>query len=124
MRSDQTPPFGAMVGQLFRHSDSTQRAGVLNQILATLGPAALSGIAGGVLCKMLAPGESTVTPDQASQLTPAQVNKIAVHAEQSQPSIVDQVSRYYAQHAGLIKLLGGAALAVTMAKMKENATRP
>jgi hypothetical protein len=123
MRSDQTPPFGDMVGQLFGHSSSTQQAGVLNQILASLGPAALSGIAGGVLGRMLAPGQSQLTPDQASKLSPDQVSEIAAHAEKSQPGVIDQVGQFYAQHAGLIKMLGGAALAVTMAKMKDNATR-
>lgn len=123
MRSDRTPPFGDMVGQLFGHSSSTQQAGVLNQILGSLGPAAFSGIAGGVLSRMLAPGQSQLTPDQASQLSPDQVSEIAAHAERSKPGVVDQVSQFYAQHAGLIKMLGGAALAVTMAKMKDNATR-
>ena len=123
MRSEQTPPFGDMVGQLFGHSSSTQQAGVLNQILASLGPAALSGIAGGALGRMLAPGQTQITPDQASQLSPAEVSEIAAHAEKTQPGVIDQVSQFYAQHAGLIKLLGGAALAVTLAKMKENATR-
>jgi hypothetical protein len=123
MRSDQTPPFGDMVGQLFGHSSPGQQAGLLNQILASLGPAALSGMAGGVLGKMLAPGQTQLTPAQASTLSPAQVTDIAAHAEKTQPGIVDEVSSFYAQHAGLIKMLGGAALAITMAKMKQNATR-
>ena len=122
MRSDQTPPFGNMIGELFRQSNPGQQAGVLNQILAPLGPAAMSGLAGGVLGKMLASGQQQITPGQASQLTPAQVNEIASHAEQTHPGVVDQVGRFYAEHSGLIKMLGGAALAVTLAKMKENAT--
>jgi len=123
MRSDQTPPFSEMVGQLFGNSNSSQQAGVLNQIIASLGPAALSGVAGGVLGKMLAPGQTEITPAQASQLSPAQVSEIANHAQQAQPGVIDEVSQFYAQHSGLIKVLGGAALAITMAKMKENATR-
>jgi hypothetical protein len=123
MRSDQTPPFGDMVGQLFGHSSSAQQAGLLNQIIASLGPAALSGVAGGVLGKMLAPGQTQLTPSQASQLTPDQVSAIAAHAQNAQPGVIDEVSQFYAQHSGLIKMLGGAALAITMAKMKENATR-
>ncbi|MBC7376587.1 MAG: hypothetical protein H7346_04025, partial [Burkholderiaceae bacterium] len=123
MRSDQTPPFGDMVAQLFGHSNPGQQAGLLNQILASLGPAALSGIAGGVLGKLLSPGQTQLTPDQASTLSPGQVSDIAAHAEKTQPGIVDEVSSFYAQHAGLIKMLGGAALAITMAKMKQNATR-
>ena len=122
MRSDQTPPFGEMVGKLFGQSSSAQQAGVLNQILATLGPAAASAIAGGALGRILSPGQTQVTPAQASALSPGQVTEIAAHAEQAQPGIVDQVSQFYAQHSGLIKMLGSAALMVTLAKMKENAT--
>ena len=122
MRSDQTPPFGQMVGQLFGQSTPAQQAGVLNQILATLGPAALSTAAGGALGRVLTPGQAQLTPDQASQLSPAQVAEIAAHAEQAHPGVLDQVGQFYAQHAGLIKMLGGAALAVTLAKMKEHAS--
>jgi len=121
MRSDQTPSFGTMVGHLFGQSSSTQQAGVLNQILATLGPAAMSAAAGGVLGRVMQPGQTQITPDQASQLSPAQVTEIAAHAEQQQPGVIDQVSQFYAQHSGLIKMLGAAAVAVTLAKMKENA---
>ena len=123
MRSDQTPPFGDMVGKLFGQSSPQQQAGVLNQILATLGPAAASALAGGVLGRMLQPGQTQVTPDQASQLSPAQVTEIAAHAEQQHAGLIDEVSRFYAQHSGLIKTLGGAAIAIALAKMKENATR-
>ena len=123
MRSDQTPPFGDMVGKLFGQSSPQQQAGVLNQILATLGPAAASALAGGVLGRMLQPGQTQVTPDQASQLSPAQVTEIAAHAEQQHAGVIDEVSRFYAQHSGLVKTLGGAVLAIALAKMKENATR-
>jgi hypothetical protein len=123
MRSDGTPPFGDTVGQLFGRSSPAQQAGVLNQILATLGPAAASALAGGVLGRMLQPGQTQVTPDQASQLSPAQVTEIATHAEQQHAGVIDEVSRFYAQHSGLIKTLGGAAIAIALAKMKENATR-
>lgn len=120
MRSKETPPFGTMVSQMFGQSSPTQQAGVLNQILAALGPAAATGLAGGALGRMLAPGQSQVTPEQASQLSPAQVSEIAAQAEQTHPGVVDQVSQFYAQHSGLIKVLGGAALAVALAKMKNN----
>ena len=123
LRSDQTPPFGNMVGQLFGHSSSTQQAGLLNQILGSLGPAAAASLGGGMLAKILRPGQSQITPEQASQLSPAQVTEIASHAEQAQPGVVDQVGSFYAQHSGLIKMLGGAALLVTMAKIKEHADR-
>src|SRR5215216_2805592 len=37
-RSDQTPPFGQMIGQLFGQSNGYQRAGILNTLISTLGP--------------------------------------------------------------------------------------
>ena len=123
LRSDQTPPFGNMVGQLFGHSSSTQQAGLLNQILGALGPAAAASLGGGLLGKLLQPGQTQISPEQASQLSPAQVTEIATHAEQARPGVVDQIGNFYAQHSGLIKKLGGTALLVTMAKIKEHADR-
>ena len=32
-RSDETPPFGQMLGTLFSNSNGQQRAGILNQLL-------------------------------------------------------------------------------------------
>jgi hypothetical protein len=36
-RSDQTPPIGEMVGNLFGKSNGVQQAGALNQIISALG---------------------------------------------------------------------------------------
>jgi len=121
-RSDQTPPFGQMVGQMFGQANGAQQAGMLNQIIGALGPAAISMAAGGALGKLLAPGQNQLTPQQASQLSPQQVQEIAAHAEQQQPGIVDQMSRFYADHPTLVKTLGGAALAIALSKMKDQLT--
>ncbi len=51
------------------------------------------------------------------------VTELATQAEQAQPKVVDQVSRFYAEHSGLIETLGGAALAIALASMKNNAAR-
>ena len=122
-RSDQTPAIGDMVGQLFGNSNGSQQAGMLNQILATLGPAAAASLAGGVLGKVLSPGSSQITPAQASQLTPQQVNDVVEHAHQTNPGIADALAGFYAQHSGLIKTLGGAALAIAMTKMKDHVSQ-
>ena len=130
-RSDKTPDMGQMVGQLFGNSNGSQQAGVLNQILATLGPAAASAIAGGVLGRMMAPSAAQaspnsattpaqITPAQASTLSPDQVTDIVNTAGQQNPGLADQLGSYYAEHSGLIKTLGAAALAITMARMKSN----
>jgi hypothetical protein len=128
-RSDQTPSFGQMAGQLFGQANPSQQAGMLNQILAGMGPGVLASLingtqgggVGSILGQLTQGGTApaAITPDQASKLTPEQVQVIASHAEQHNPGIVDEMSGFYAQHAGLIKTLGGAALTIALAKMAE-----
>jgi hypothetical protein len=79
-RADNTPPFGEMVGQMFGQSNPQQQAGVLNQLLRSIGPGVLSALGGGILGRMSAPSNAEVpqlTPQQASQLTREQVQEIA-----------------------------------------------
>ena len=42
-----------------------------------------------------------VSPQEATQVTPEQVQQIAARAEQSSPSIIDKMSEFYAQHVRL-----------------------
>jgi hypothetical protein len=119
-RSDQTPPFGQMVGQLFGQSDGHQQAGVLNQMLAAAGPAILGGVAGAILGKVMKPGATQITPEQAAQLSPKDVQTIATHAEQQSTGVMDQIGRFYADHPTLVKTLGSTALLIAAAKMKRN----
>lgn len=120
-RSDQTPPFGQMVAQLFAQGTPDQRAGMLQQLLGSLSPTALSALAGSGALGGLAAGASAnpaaISPQQASQLTPGQVEQIAAHAEQHSPSIIDTMSNFYAQHTGLVQTLGSAALTIALAKI-------
>jgi hypothetical protein len=127
-RSDQTPPFPQMVGQLFGQSDSGQRAGMLNQLLGSLGPGVLSSIAGGALGNLFgghgnASAAPQLTPQQASTMTPEQVQQIAEQAEQHNPGIVDRMGDFYAQHPQLVKGLGGAALALVLGHMAQGMKR-
>jgi hypothetical protein len=108
-RSDQTPPFPQMLANLFGRSDPNQRAGLLNQLLGSLGPAAASLLPG--------LGGGRVTPQQASQVSPEQVQAAAAHAEGQNPSIVDQVSRFYAEHPEVVKAAGGLALTIALQHM-------
>ena len=126
-RSDQTPPFAQMVAQLFSQANPQQQAGMLNQLLSSLSPAALaaltsSGALGGLLGQGGGGQPATIAPQDAAQITPEQVQQIASHAEQHSPGIIDQMSNFYAQHSGLVKTLGGAALTIALAKMA-NANR-
>lgn len=122
-RSDATPAFGQTMGSLFNHSNPQQQAGALNQILQTVGPSVL-GAAGGVLGRILGSGGSTpagatptITPEQASQLSPAQMQEIATHAEQHDPTIVDRMGSFYAEHPTLVKSLGATALAFALGSL-------
>jgi hypothetical protein len=119
-RSDQTPPIGDMVSSLFGKSNGQQQAGMLNQVLATVGPTLAATLAGGLLSKMLQPGTTQVSPAQASKLSPDQVREVVNAAHQKDPSTADALGSFYAQHSGLIKTMGGAALIVALAKMKKS----
>jgi hypothetical protein len=117
-RDERTPPFGEMVGQMYGQSNPQQQAGVLNQLLRAIGPGVLSAIGGGILGRMTAPAQAGVpqlTPQQASQLTPEQVKEIATRAEQQDPSVLDKIGGFYAEHPQLVKTLGSAALAIALA---------
>jgi hypothetical protein len=120
--SDQTPPFAQMLSQLFNQSSPEQKAGLLNQISSALGPGGLSSVlagAGGLgaLGGMLQSG--SVTPAQATQVTPDQVQVLAQHAEKKNPSIVDVASGFYAQHPTLVKAIGAGALALLMSRISQ-----
>jgi hypothetical protein len=115
-RSDQTPPFGEMLGSLFSNSNGQQRAGILNQLLSAVGPGLLSSGALGGLAGLLR-GGNTVTPEQANQVSPQAVTQLAEHAEKENPSIVDQASQFYAQHPTLVQALGAGSLALIMSHL-------
>ena len=120
--SSATPAAGAMISQMFGASSPEQRAAMLNQLASALGPAAgsvLGGVFGGqsAAANGAAP---TITADQASQVDPQQVQVAVTQAQQHNPGILDSLSGFYAQHPGLVKTLGGAALAIAMAKISEH----
>jgi hypothetical protein len=120
-RSDATPPFGQMIGNLFGQSNPQQRAGILNQLVQVLGSGALSSVAGGVLGRVLGGSGNqtpTITPEQAQQVSPADAAAIAEHAEKKDPSILDRAGEFYAQHPQLVKGLGAAALAIVLGRMR------
>ena len=115
-KSDTTPPFSQMIGQLFQRSNPAQKSGLLNTILAKLSPADRSQALGPDAASV---SGTTVTPEQAEQITPQQAEQIAQHAERKDPSIIDQAAHFYTQHPGLVKTLGTAALTVMLAKMSQ-----
>jgi hypothetical protein len=95
-RSDQTPPFPQMLANLFGQSNPNQRAGLLNSLLGR-----------------------TVTAEQASQMSRDEVQQMAAHAEGQNPSVIDQVSQFCAQHPDMMKAVGGLALSIAIQHMMQ-----
>jgi hypothetical protein len=134
-RSEQTPDFGQMAANLFSNSGSTQRAGMLNTLLRAAGPAIISqvlsrggggggGIGSGLsgIIDMLRGGGSAqqeLTPEQAEEISPEAVQQIAQQAQDKDPSIIDRVSDFYAEHPTLVKSLGAAALTIALSKIAQ-----
>jgi hypothetical protein len=120
-RSGQTAPFPQMAAQLFANGNNQQQAGVLNGLMASLGPAMIAKFASSSpnspLAALLQSG--SVTPAQAASVSPADVEALTSHAQNQDPSIIDRVSAIYAQHPVLIKSLGAAALTIAMKKIAD-----
>jgi hypothetical protein len=113
MRSDQTPDFGNLVGQLFANGTADQKAGMLNALIAAVPAdqrAKLQAMIPGL------GGLTQVTGAQASTIPPSAVTNAAAQVQQH-PNVIDQMSQFYAQHPALVKTLGTAALMVAMRGM-------
>lgn len=135
-RSDHTPEFPQMASQLFGRAAGPQRAGMLNLLLATVGPmvvqqvlarrqrgpatGAPQGGLGGVLGNILrGDGPPRVTPEAAEQVSTQEVEEIAREAEKKDPSVIDRISQVYSQQPELLKVLGSVALGVALGKMAQ-----
>ncbi len=116
-RSDQTPAFPQLLSNLFSNSDGQQRAGLLNQVLASAGPGVLSALPGPL--SALLKGGSAITPEQAQQISPESIQNIAEHAQKANPSIIDQVSGFYSQHPKVVQAIGAGALAMIMSHVNK-----
>jgi hypothetical protein len=119
LKSDGTPPLGQAISQVFANSSGDQKAGILNTIIAAVGPGliqqVLQSLNLGSLAGML--GGGNVSPQQAEQVPPHAVEQIAEQAQAQNPGIVDQLSGYLAGNPGLMKSLGGGALSAVMSRM-------
>ena len=75
------------------------------------------------LLDMLTRGQQTqITPEQADEVPPEAVEEIAAQAEKRDPSVIDQVSNFYAEHPTLVKTLGAAALAIALSQIAKRQT--
>ena len=118
-RSDATPPFENMVAQLFEHSEPRVRAGLLDNLLAGLGPAALGGTSRGGLAdvwRRYAAG-ARVAPERAANVDPLEVQEVARQARLQNPGVLERVSRFYARHPELVRTLGNVAMGIALSKI-------
>ncbi len=99
-RSDATPPFEQMIGQLFGRSDPNQRAGFLNQILGR-----------------------HVSPQEATEVPVGEVESATAQAAAGNPGIMERASRFYAEHPQLVQTLGQVAIGVAMSAMANRRRR-
>lgn len=128
LRSDKTPDFGSMAASLFGGSNPQQRSGMLGQLIRSLGPALLSTVAGGALGRALQGRGAGAAPADLSnadleRVTPEQVREIATAAQEQDPTVLDRVGAYYAEHPQVVKVLGGAALAIALAQVANRLKR-
>jgi len=118
--SDKTPAFGQMLTTLFNNSTGDQKAGVINQLLSSVPPGTLTQILSSVgLSGLAGLGKTQLSAEQAQRISPEAVQQLATHAQTANPSVVESVSSFYAQHSTLIKTLGGTALTIALAKVAE-----
>ena len=117
-RSDATPPFERMVRQLYERSDPHQREGLLNEILGSFGGMG-GGLAGNVLGGALrnAVRGDRIPAEQTRNIPASDVEAAAAQAARDNPSIIERVSRFYAEHPALVQTLGNAALSIAMSQM-------
>jgi hypothetical protein len=90
-----TPPFEQMVGQLYDPAEPPQRAAFLTEILPSL-------------------GRGRVSPDESRSIPSTEVEAAAAEAARHNPSIIQQASRFFAQHPQLLQTLGQVAIGIAM----------
>ena len=101
-QSPETGTFGDNVSQMYGQSNPEQQAGILTRLLQAAGGSSMLSRLG-----LNLPGAGTVvTPEQAQQVSPADVKVIANQAQKQDPSIVQQAGDFYAQHPQLVQALG------------------
>lgn len=117
-RSKETPGFANLLSTLFTNSTGEQKAGMLNHLIPAVGPDLISnmltrtGLAG-----VVSAGSANLTQDQALKFNPEMVKELAGQAEKANPSIIETLSNFYAQHSALLKTLGAPVLTVLLAQI-------
>jgi hypothetical protein len=101
LRSSSTAPFGQTVGMIFQRANSEERAGLLKAVSAN--------------CRES--GSAAFAPESDSTLDVERVSALAGELGCVQPTVIDSVAAYLAQHPHLVRVLGPGSVAVAMIHM-------
>jgi hypothetical protein len=114
LKSEATPPAEQMVGHLYERSDPATRAGLLNEILGSIGTGTVAGGALGALLRRLGPRQG-ISPQDVRDIPARDVEAATAEAARRNPSVIETIGRYYSRHPQLVQTLGQAALSILMA---------
>ncbi|MBS1831533.1 MAG: hypothetical protein JST65_02405 [Acidobacteria bacterium] len=108
---------GGILGAIFGGGGQQQAPAASGGLGAILG----SGALGGILQSMMSQGGlRQLTPQEAAQVSPEEIQALAETAQQQEPGVIDQISEFYSQHPTLIKTLGAGALAYALGKIAQS----
>lgn len=114
------PQLSDIVADLFAKSTPEQRAAILNAITEKLGAGALAGVAGGVLAGHEGTATPSVTASDTAAISPDHVRAVVTAASAQDPSLLQRLSGFYAEHPTMVKTLGSGLLMVALAHMKNS----
>lgn len=112
------PQLADVVAELFAKSTPEQRAAILNTITAKLGAGALAGVAGGVLTGHEGVDTPSVSASDTAAISADHVRAVVNAASPQDPSLLQRLSGFYAEHPTMVKTLGSGLLMVALAHMK------
>ncbi|BDC48626.1 hypothetical protein F183_A09420 [Bryobacterales bacterium F-183] len=113
----QESGLGGILGSIFGGGGAAPAASRGGGLEAILGSGALGGILQGMMSQG---GLRQLTPQEAAQISPEEIQALAETAQQQEPGVIDQLSGFYAEHPTLVKTLGAGALAFALGKIAQS----
>ena len=111
------PALPETLAQVFSRIDDGSRAALLRTLLLSVGPLGLGVLAAGRFAKYMFRerwGEVPLSVDELRQVTAPQVAEIARYVQQSDPTMVNQLSSWLASDSAALVALGAGTLALLL----------
>jgi len=121
-RTDEDASFAPIVADLFLHSDTELRAGLLNILMNHIGSDTKRVLSNAGLFG-LDPDSRQVAEETTAQLSPEAIEVIAAEAEQRDPCVVDKVSAFYSRHTEVVSELGAHAVVSVLTQIAQRASK-